>query len=405
MEAIVFIEGRLKVDDPVGAIAVHGVCGTFGVLCVGLFANGSYGAGWNGSDVEGVKGLFWGDAGQFGAQVLGAVVIWTVIFGVAFAFFKIQDASPRRWARAASARRRPTSWRASTCPRWACLAYPDFVGSHRRRGRRLGVRLELGAPAHQPPPRSLVSPGRWAPSPPTTHAVDGRQRSRPVECRAVIPTTTAPLGRPPRSSSFRSARGPSTCTAKPPAGRLFRFSGPVRTGATDDHWSNDRSRSSTRPCATACRSRASRRRWRTSCASPSSSTCSACTTSRAAGRGPTRRTSSSSPAPGGSCDLSTSTLVAFGSTRRPRGKVDDDATLRNLVEAGTSAVCIVAKSSEYHVTQALQTTLDEGEAMIADSVRVPHRPAAGGCSSTWSTSSTATRPTPSSRCGRSRRRS
>ena len=66
--------------------------------------------------------------------------------------------------------------------------------------------------------------------------------------------------------------------------------------------------------------------------------------------------------------LGTSTLVAFGSTRRPRGKVDDDPTLRNLLGAGTSAVCIVAKSSEYHVTRALQTTLDEGEAMIADSV-------------------------------------
>jgi 2-isopropylmalate synthase len=67
-------------------------------------------------------------------------------------------------------------------------------------------------------------------------------------------------------------------------------------------------------------------------------------------------------------DLSTSTLVAFGSTRRPRGKVDDDATLRNLVEAGTSAVCIVAKSSEYQVVEALKTSLDEGAAMIADSV-------------------------------------
>ncbi|MBA3288655.1 MAG: citramalate synthase [Acidimicrobiia bacterium] len=67
--------------------------------------------------------------------------------------------------------------------------------------------------------------------------------------------------------------------------------------------------------------------------------------------------------------LGTSTLVAFGSTRRPRGKVDDDATLRNLVEAATAAVCIVAKSSDYHVTEALQTTLDEGEAMIAESVR------------------------------------
>ncbi|MET0579974.1 MAG: citramalate synthase [Ilumatobacteraceae bacterium] len=70
--------------------------------------------------------------------------------------------------------------------------------------------------------------------------------------------------------------------------------------------------------------------------------------------------------------LATSTLVAFGSTRRPRGKVDDDATLRNLIEAGTSAVCIVAKSSAYHVTEALQTTLDEGEAMIADSVEFLH---------------------------------
>ena len=63
-----------------------------------------------------------------------------------------------------------------------------------------------------------------------------------------------------------------------------------------------------------------------------------------------------------------STLVAFGSTRRPRGKVDDDATLRNLLDAGTSAVCIVAKSWDYHVENALQTTLEEGAAMVADSV-------------------------------------
>ena len=66
--------------------------------------------------------------------------------------------------------------------------------------------------------------------------------------------------------------------------------------------------------------------------------------------------------------LATSTMVAFGSTRRPRGKVDDDATLRNLLDANTSAVCIVAKSWDYQVTEALQTTLDEGIAMIADSV-------------------------------------
>ena len=66
--------------------------------------------------------------------------------------------------------------------------------------------------------------------------------------------------------------------------------------------------------------------------------------------------------------LKTSTLVAFGSTRRPMGRVDDDATLRNLIAAQTQAVCIVAKSWDYHVTEALQTTLDEGVAMVADSV-------------------------------------
>ena len=43
----------------------------------------------------------------------------------------------------------------------------------------------------------------------------------------------------------------------------------------------------------------------------------------------------------GELDLATSTLVAFGSTRRVKGKVDADDTLRHLVEAGTATVCIV----------------------------------------------------------------
>jgi 2-isopropylmalate synthase len=66
--------------------------------------------------------------------------------------------------------------------------------------------------------------------------------------------------------------------------------------------------------------------------------------------------------------LDTSTLVAFGSTRRVKGKVDSDETLRNLLAAGTSTVCIVGKSWDYHVLEALNTTLDEGVAMVADSV-------------------------------------
>src|SRR5579862_6192781 len=66
--------------------------------------------------------------------------------------------------------------------------------------------------------------------------------------------------------------------------------------------------------------------------------------------------------------LATSTLVAFGSTRRVKGKVDSDDTLRHLVEANVGTVCIVGKSWDYHVLEALGTTLDEGEAMVADSV-------------------------------------
>lgn len=66
--------------------------------------------------------------------------------------------------------------------------------------------------------------------------------------------------------------------------------------------------------------------------------------------------------------LTTSELVAFGSTRRPKGRVDSDPTLTRLVEAGTGIVCIVGKCWDYHVTEALRTTLDEGVAMVADSV-------------------------------------
>jgi 2-isopropylmalate synthase len=70
----------------------------------------------------------------------------------------------------------------------------------------------------------------------------------------------------------------------------------------------------------------------------------------------------------GELELSTSTLVAFGSTRRTKGRVDDDPTLKALTEAGTSVVCIVGKSSELHVTEALRTTLEEGVAMVGESV-------------------------------------
>ena len=67
-------------------------------------------------------------------------------------------------------------------------------------------------------------------------------------------------------------------------------------------------------------------------------------------------------------DLENSKMVAFGSTRRAKGKTDSDPTLENLLNAQTATVCIVGKTWDYHVEGALQTTLDEGIAMVADSV-------------------------------------
>src|SRR5437868_6806748 len=72
---VVLVERVAKVDDPVGAVAVHGANGLWGLLAVGLFADGSYGGGWNGAASTGVKGIFYGDAGQLWAQLTDIVVL------------------------------------------------------------------------------------------------------------------------------------------------------------------------------------------------------------------------------------------------------------------------------------------------------------------------------------------
>jgi Amt family ammonium transporter len=85
-----FIDRKLKIDDPVGAVAVHGINGAWGVLSLGLFADGSYGDGWNG--VPGtVKGLFYGDASQFAAQCVGTLTCFIFVFVVMYLFFKISN--------------------------------------------------------------------------------------------------------------------------------------------------------------------------------------------------------------------------------------------------------------------------------------------------------------------------
>ena len=85
---VLLVERKAKVDDPVGAVAVHGANGLWGVLAVGLFADGSYGGGLNGV-TGGVKGLFYGDGGQFMAQLTDAVVLVVFCSAMTIAFFTI----------------------------------------------------------------------------------------------------------------------------------------------------------------------------------------------------------------------------------------------------------------------------------------------------------------------------
>jgi len=90
VEAAFFVERRLQIDDPVGAIAVHGVNGAWGCLALGLFADGSYGDGLNG--VSGaVRGLFYGDGGQLAAQAIGVAVNFVFVGLASLALYKLLD--------------------------------------------------------------------------------------------------------------------------------------------------------------------------------------------------------------------------------------------------------------------------------------------------------------------------
>jgi len=122
IETVFIVERKFKIDDPVGAIAVHGVNGSFGVIAVGIFSNGSYGAGWNGSPSAGIEGIIKGDWGQLGAQLLGLGVIWTVIFGISFAFFKIQNALTKGGIRS----KEEDEVMGLDLPEMGVSAYPEF---------------------------------------------------------------------------------------------------------------------------------------------------------------------------------------------------------------------------------------------------------------------------------------
>jgi Amt family ammonium transporter len=83
--SVEFVERKMKVDDPVGAISVHGANGIWGVISVGLFADGqsNYGGSWNGVTGS-VTGLFYGDAGQLVAQLIGVCTLIGFVFVLSF---------------------------------------------------------------------------------------------------------------------------------------------------------------------------------------------------------------------------------------------------------------------------------------------------------------------------------
>jgi Amt family ammonium transporter len=145
-----FFDHVAKVDDPCGAISVHGLCGTWGVIALGLFADGTYGANWNGITGN-VTGLFYGDAGQLGAQLVSATVNFAWAFGVTALLFAL-------YKRFASMRVTPEAEiEGLDVPEFGVPGYGGFVLAPELHGsippKLLGARLPAPAPA----PTTLTS--------------------------------------------------------------------------------------------------------------------------------------------------------------------------------------------------------------------------------------------------------
>jgi len=122
--SVSFVENKLKVDDPVGAISVHGANGLWGVLSVGLFADGqsNYGGSWNGVTGS-VTGLFYGDASQLVAQLVGIATLIGFVFTFSFALNWVLDILVGQRVSA------ETEIAGLDIPEMGQLGYPEFVFS------------------------------------------------------------------------------------------------------------------------------------------------------------------------------------------------------------------------------------------------------------------------------------
>ena len=120
--SVEFFDRVAKVDDPVGAISVHGVNGLWGVISVGLFADGrsNYGGSWNGVTGS-VRGLFYGDPGQLIAQMIGVVTLLGFVFSLSFVFNLFVDYAVGQRVSAES------ELAGLDIPEMGALSYPEFV--------------------------------------------------------------------------------------------------------------------------------------------------------------------------------------------------------------------------------------------------------------------------------------
>jgi Amt family ammonium transporter len=120
--SVTFIENVLKVDDPVGAISVHGTNGLWGVLSVGLFADGTsnYGGSWNGVTGS-VTGLFYGDASQLAAQLVGISTLLGFVFTFSFLLNMVLEYFIGHRVSA------ETEMAGLDIPEMGQLGYPEFV--------------------------------------------------------------------------------------------------------------------------------------------------------------------------------------------------------------------------------------------------------------------------------------
>ena len=120
--SVFLVENVLKVDDPVGAISVHGTNGLWGVLSVGLFADGTsnYGGSWNGVTGS-VTGLFYGDATQLAAQLVGISTLLGAVFTLSFAINMVLEYVIGHRVSA------ETELNGLDIPEMGQLGYPEFV--------------------------------------------------------------------------------------------------------------------------------------------------------------------------------------------------------------------------------------------------------------------------------------